>query len=257
LLVDYEVTDAGNITLDVTVPLIGANFRSGRNFYSRKEAEIDYTNAAKRVREDAQKVAEHLAEISQHVDDPLLDSAREKLDGATSLRATESNPEATKQAMDDVQQAKLLLEKARKANLQTMRQVELDHVIADFDRLVRKDAKPSELSAFDAMTRTAEAAISRNNADFETYMRDLRSKVFGVLIRQDWFIIARFNWFAESPHLFADSALHARWVSEGKAAQQKGDIEALKRVVYEMEASCIAQPDAEDVLAVANIVRMI
>ena len=69
LVVDYEVMDSGNIVLDVSVPLIGANFHSGRNFYSRKEAEVDYTNAAKRVRDDAERIEEQLIEISRQLDD--------------------------------------------------------------------------------------------------------------------------------------------------------------------------------------------
>ena len=60
IVCDFEVTDSGNIVLEISVPSIGANFKSDRNFYSRREAEIDYTNAAIRVREDAERVQQQL-----------------------------------------------------------------------------------------------------------------------------------------------------------------------------------------------------
>ena len=46
LICEYEVLDSGNIILEVSVPSIGGSFHSGRNFYSRQEGQIDYTNQA-------------------------------------------------------------------------------------------------------------------------------------------------------------------------------------------------------------------
>jgi molecular chaperone DnaK len=255
LMMDFEITDSGNIILDVSVPLIGANFHSGKNFYSRKEAEVDYTNAAMRVREDAEKISAQLADMSRQVDDPLVSAARDKLEGANVLSPSESNPETTKQAMDDVQRAKALLAKARKANLKVMRRMELGRVVNDFDQLARKFAKPSEVSAFEALVKTAEAAIGRPAADFESYLRDLRGKIFGVLNRQDWFVADRFSWYSTSPHLFANPEVHGKLVSDGKRAQQNGDIDGLRKVVFEMDMNRISTPDADDLLAVSNIVR--
>ncbi len=57
LLVEYEVLDSGQIVLEVTVPSIGGNFHSGRNFYSRQEGQINYSDAAKRVAEEAGQVS--------------------------------------------------------------------------------------------------------------------------------------------------------------------------------------------------------
>ena len=43
LVCDYEMLDAGVISLEVSVPCIGSTFHSDRNFYSRQEGQIDYT----------------------------------------------------------------------------------------------------------------------------------------------------------------------------------------------------------------------
>ena len=45
----YEIEDSGNINLEVSVPSIGGVFNSGRNFYSRQEGAINYTDAAELV----------------------------------------------------------------------------------------------------------------------------------------------------------------------------------------------------------------
>jgi len=72
IICDYEISASGNVVLDVTVPSVGAKKRSDRNFYSRKEAETDFTKAAKRVRDDAEGVQAQLADISGQVADPAL-----------------------------------------------------------------------------------------------------------------------------------------------------------------------------------------
>ena len=50
-----------------------------------------------------------LAEMAEKVDDNRLDRAREKLEGVETRKDNQGDPEAAKQAMDDVQEAKRLL----------------------------------------------------------------------------------------------------------------------------------------------------
>jgi molecular chaperone DnaK len=104
----YEVRDSGNIILEVSVPSIGGSF-GGRNFYSRQEGQIDYTNASKLIAEQTEQVHLRLSEMAEKVDDNRLDRAREKLEGVETRKDNQGDPEAAKQAMDDVQEAKRLL----------------------------------------------------------------------------------------------------------------------------------------------------
>jgi molecular chaperone DnaK len=54
LICEYEVLDSGNIILEVSVPSISGSFHSGRNFYSRQEGKVDYTNQAKNIQEQSE-----------------------------------------------------------------------------------------------------------------------------------------------------------------------------------------------------------
>lgn len=49
LICEYEVSDSGNVTLEVTVPSVGGSFKTGHNLYSRQESGIDYSAAGLRV----------------------------------------------------------------------------------------------------------------------------------------------------------------------------------------------------------------
>ena len=233
LICEYEILDSGNVKLEVTIPSIGASLRRS-NFYSRKEAEVDFTNAAKRILEDAAKTEAQLSELERQIDEPSVAAARKKLTKANTLSPGKSDPEAAKEAMDGVQKAKELLAKARKANFKLMRRIELNRLIANFED-IRCYATPAEESSFEALLRTAERTISDPNGDFELHARSLSSKLFMILFRQDWFIIDRFKWFADSPHLFGDKKIHERLVADGQNALTSGDTNQLRQVVCDME----------------------
>ncbi|KAA2235879.1 Hsp70 family protein [Salinarimonas soli] len=255
LFLTYEISDAGTINMEVTVPSIGGEFRNSRNFYSRNAATVDFSQAAKRIHEDAESTARHIAELAAKVDDDALAAARERVDRASAIPEDETNPETAKQAMEDIQRAKQLLAAARKANLKTIRRMELDSVTEAFNNLARPLAKPNEVSAFDNLLAEAERALPSPGAAFESRVDELRGKIFSILARQEWFLVDRFNWYAESPHLFADARAYALHVADGRQAIAVNDINGLRGVLGRMEFNRIAAPGADDLVAVANIVR--
>jgi molecular chaperone DnaK len=106
MICEYEVGDSGNIMMEVSVPSIGGSFHSGRNFYSRQDGQIDYTQASKLVEEQSEHALQRLDEMESKIDDPRLQQAREKLEQAESIKSGETDPETAKQAMDNVQEAK-------------------------------------------------------------------------------------------------------------------------------------------------------
>jgi molecular chaperone DnaK len=255
LVCEYEALDSGNIVLQISVPSIGGSFHSGRNFYSRQEGQIDYTQAARLVAEQSEQTLRRLGEIAAKVDDPRLDEAREKLESAAALKPDESDPESAKQAMDDVQEAKRLLAQTRKQHLKAIRQIELDRVFDFFDKSVRPHARPSEASTCDNLARTAQRAIDNNSGDFEAHLDELRGKNFTILWRQEWFVIDRFKWMARDGFLFQDPAAHARLVAAGNEALQANDIDRLRRVVADLDGIRIGSSGEDDMIAGANIVR--
>ena len=255
MICDYEVRDSGNIILDVSVPSIGASFHSGRNFYSRQEGQIDYTQASKLIEDQAQQSRERLDEMWAVFDDPKLDSAKDKLDQVEAANLDGSDPETAKQAMDNVQEAKRLLAQARQEHLKPMRQVELDKAVQFFEKAVREHARPTEAATFDNLVKTAQRAIDSNSSDFESHLDELRGKNFVILWRQDWFVIDRFKLLAQARHLFPDAREHAQLVAAGAEALRANDIDKLRAIVFQLESLRVGSAGDDEIVATSNIVR--
>ena len=253
LVCEYEILDSGNIVLEVTVPSIGGSFHSGRNFYSRQEGQIDYTKAAKRIDEEADRVGGRIDEIASKVDDPRIDQARERLNRAASSKGNEGDPETAKQAMDDIQEAKKLIAQARKEHQKVIRQMELDKTVDFFDSRIREHARPAEAGAFDNLAKTAQRAIDNNSGDFESHLDELRGKNFMILWRQDWFVIDRFKWLSEDAFLFPDANEHAELCKIGRQALQANDIDKLRQVVAHLDSTRVGTAGEDDMVAGSNI----
>lgn len=251
---DYEVLDSGQIVLEVSVPSISGSFHSGRNFYSRQEGQIDFSNAAKLIQEEASQVLERLNEIASKVDDSRLIEARDKLSRTESLSDC-SDPETAKQAMDHIQQIKRLLAKTRQTHLKTIRQLELEKAVTFFEKVVRAHARPSEVTTFENLVKTAQRVMASPTGEFEGYIDDLRSKNFLVLWRQDWFVLDRFKLLTEAAHLFPNSREHAQLVVVGNEALKANDMDKFRQVVAQLDAARIGSAREDDMMATTNIVR--
>lgn len=252
---EYEINDSGNIKLEVSVPSIGGSFESGRNLYSRQTGQLDFSNSALFVQDQARQVGQRLDEMASKVDDPKIDQAKVRLEQAQAIKPEEADPETAKQAMDHLQEAKRLMAQARQGNLKEIRQLELDRAQAFFDNNVREHARPTEATAFDNLLRTTQRAIDTNSNDFESHLDELRSKGFMVLWRQDWFVTDRFKWLSRDKHLFPNAQEHAALVELGNSALKSGDMEDLRQVVYQLDSVRFGSTGEEDMMAGANILK--
>ena len=255
LIAEYEMHDSGLIVITVSIPSIGNSFNSGRNFYSRASGQIDFSSASKLVETQSQEMIDRVEQIEQHVDDNRLDEAKEKLTKAQNSCSNQNDPESTKQAMDDVQEAKKLLAQTRKDHLKTIRQMELDNTIKVYEDLISEYAKPVEQNKFDNLRRSAQRSIDNNSNDFESYLEEIRQLNFDVLWNQDWFVIDRFKYFAESPYLFSDQNEFQQLVSAGLVAMKSDDINKLRQVLIMMYSIKIGSSAQDDILASSNIIR--
>ena len=254
LVCDYQVLDSGNIVLEVSVPSIEGSFQSSRNFYSRQEAQIDYSNAAKQVHEQASSALERLNAISSKVDDPKLIEAKNKLDAACNLPGEGADPESTKSAMGDVQEAKRLMSMARKENLPQIRQLELDRSQEIFNDVIRKYARPTEESASDNLFRTAQRAIDNKSIEFESIIDEIKNKNFQILWRQDWFITDRFKMYSQEPHLFPDTHEYSELINLGTQAINANDMDKLRAVVSQLGSIRIYSGGSDELIASSNII---
>lgn len=255
MICEFEMLDSGCLVLEVEIPSIGGSFQSHRNFYSSQEGKVDYSNQAKSIQEQSEVALQRVEEIASKIDDPRLDQAREKLEMAGAIDATEADPERAKEAMDGVQEAKRLLALTRKEHRKDIRQLDLDKTVDIFDRIIRQHARPTEASSFDSLAKTAQRAIDNNSPDFEAHLDDLRGRLAAILFRQDGFVIDRFRWLSQDVHLFADPREHAQLVAEGAAALKANDIDKLRVVVLKLDSIKIGSAPEDDMMVSANILR--
>ena len=255
LICVYEVQDSGQVVLTISVPSIGGHFESHRNFYSRQESQIDFTDASKQIADEVEIVRERIDGVANKISDPKLDQALQKLDQASSVHSNDSDPETAKQAMDNVQEAKKLLADVRKSNIKPIRQMDLDSCVSFFNKTIRELARPTEASSFDNLVRTAQRAIDSNSSDFENHLSELRGRNWHILWRQDFFIVDIFNDLSEEPWQFADRQQHAELVAVGKQSIKADDIEKLRKVVGQLYSIRISTGDDDDMLTAANITR--
>lgn len=252
LQMEYEVLDSGNIFININVPCIQGTFDSGRSFYTREVGEVDYSNVSKRVMEETEDISKRIDAVADKIDDPRLDEARERLSRADPKKIA-SDPESAGHAMADIQEAKKLLAQARKSNLKIIRQMDLDSCVKFFNDSVRKHARPIETSSFDKLVVTARSCIDNNKSDFENHLRDLRSRNWEILFRQDWFVIDHFNWMTQNPHLFLDAAEFNELSRLGKQALAAGDIDKLRPIMDHLDNVRIRMGADDRILSGANI----
>lgn len=251
----YEVADSGAISLEVSVPDIGASFGRGRNFYSRQEGQIDFNLASKRVKAEGKTALARLETVEKVVNDPRLAQVKKSLENVVDSRETGSDAEKSQEEMETVLAAKRSLAEVRKDHLKEIRTLELDAALGYFNEAVREHARPAEIVDFESLVKTARRSIELDDADFEHHVDALRQKNFDILWRQDWFVMARFQTYAQSPHLFADASRWEELTTMGIKAARADDFARLREVTDALFMMKIGGPSEEDLLQNANILR--
>lgn len=254
LICEYEVEDSGHIHLEVSIPAVGGSFHSQGNLYSRQAAAVDYSNAAPVVVEEAAQTSARLEEVSRRIgEDEVVADLRSKLESISNVDPDETDAETTKKAMDDIQDVKRQLADLRRRNMRAIREMDLEN-LTEFFESIRHMAKPVEASAFDNLVRTARRLIDDPSGEFEAYLDEMRAKNFDVLWRQDWWVIERFNYNLEHPHLFRDQAKFDELAGVGRAAITASDMSALRQVVAQLDSIRVMGGKDEDFTAPSNIV---
>jgi molecular chaperone DnaK len=249
-----DILDSGNIILEVSVPAIGGTFNSGKNFYSRQDGQLDFSGAADYVIEEAEITNNNVDEISDVVDDPRLDQVYSKLDTAHSLDPDETDPELTQKAMDDVYEARRILAKIRKDNRVTLRQVELDRQIDTFNSN-RDFIQVTDQNSFDNLVKLAKRAIDLNNNDFNVHISEMQQINFGILWRQDQFVIQMFKYIISKPTQFNDKAKYERLIKSGHNYLNTNQIDNLRNVIFQLKSIQKPTSSKDDIFDIANIVR--
>lgn len=255
IVLEYEVTDSGNIRLDVSVPSISGSFSSGHNYYARQDAQIDYSQAATLVTVEADATVNRLNEFAKHIDDDRIAAIRQQIAKAGSIDVHQATPEETKKALDGIRAARKEISALRKDHLKAIRQVDLDSIMASFDSWGRQFARSDEEQSFDALARTAQRSIDTDANDFESHLADLRGKNLDALWRSDEFIVERLHWLSNSPEQFLDQARWASLIKQGQVALAQQKFDEVRTVLIHLDQLRFTRVGEEEMLAMTNIVR--
>lgn len=251
---EYEMSDSGTITLEASIPCIGASF-SNHNFYSRQEGQLDLTDIDS-LAEQGRTVLERIENIAEKVDDPKLEDARKKAEHAASIDSQSAcDPEDVQKANNELLDAKKLINKTRQDNLKVIRQMDLDSCVNFFDEVVRQFAKPTEEHSFDNMVRTAQRSIERNDNDFDNILDSMRTKNTIILLRQDWFVVDWYQRVTASSSNYLDPSRFAELKRLGDQALADDDIDQLRNVLFELLSIQIHSDSGDGMFDIANIVK--
>ena len=252
--VEYEMSDSGTISLEVSIPCIGASF-GNHNFYSRQEGQIDLSDVDS-IADQGRSVLERIMDMEQKISDPQLDTAKSMARNAAEL---DSKPDAdledVQKASNDLLEARKIISKTRQDNLQVMRQIDLDGCHEFYENYVKKYANDAERQTFDNLFRSAQRSIDRNDVEFENILDDIKDKNFTVLVREDWYIIDWYKRITQSPRNFIDRNKFAELKKQGDQAIQDDNIDELRSVLGKLLDIRITQGNTDNMYDVANIIR--
>ena len=255
IICDFEIMDSGNLSIEVSVPSIAGMFKNDKNFYARQDSEMDFSSSSEFIVSEAENTMKRVEEIEKAVDDPRLESARNKLESAVKNNQDNEDTETAQRGFEEILEAKKILSKVRDEHKSEMRNIDLDRVVKCFDDLCRENARESESSSFDNLVRTAKRSIEKNNNDAESLIAELWGKVYGVLWRQDWFVIERFKKLVSEPYLFTDKRRYGELVNLGNQYVRNGDIDNLRQVVFHLHDIQIHVGSDVNHADVVNIIR--
>ena len=251
---EYEMSDSGTISLEASIPCIGASF-SNHNFYSRQEGQLDLADVDS-IAEQGRSVMERINNMAEKVDDPQLESARKKAEMAANIDSQEEcDPEDVQKASNELLEAKKIINRTRQDNLKVIRQMDLDSCVEFFDKVVRQFATPAEVHAYDSLVRTAQRSIDRNDADFDNILDNLKTKNTVILVRQDWFIVDWYKRATASSANYLDQARFRELKRLGDQALASDNINQLRSVLFELLSIQIHSDSGEGMFDIANIVK--
>ena len=254
ILCDFEMNEAGNLTLGVSIPCVGL-VMDKQNFYSRFEGQLDFSDTSGLVKE-TRELLSRTAQIKQSVVDAELDELRKKLIEIEHVFSHSTDAESIAAAEGDLRQcyrktSDLLL---RYANV--IRSRDLESVIRRFDEY-RKQALPDEEAAFDNLAEAARYSIDMGSSDFESQLDGMRGIISSVMWRNDNIVRMSFMNMILFPGNYTDRAAFDRLRAEGLTHIENGDFGALREVINALSAIKIrgAEKGADSLLETVGIYK--
>ncbi|MDR3155221.1 MAG: Hsp70 family protein [Deltaproteobacteria bacterium] len=256
LACEYAVEDSGVIRLVVSAPDIGAVFASGKNLYSRREGQLDFTEAADEVADEAAAVLERAERALTATGDARLAEAAGGLREAMAVREGESDPERVQEAREKVLEAKRILARVRKENLAPIRLADLSKDEAFFREHVKSHCRPGELEPLMSLLASMRQAAGRPGGEFGGLQGEFAARMHRVLWRQDFFVEDMFAYISSKPpRHFTDQAERGRLVAAGMRQAAARDMIGLRATVLALFGVQARRGGDEAEMDPANIIR--
>jgi len=251
---EYEMSDSGNIHLEISIPCISASF-GDHNFYSRQEGQ-KAAGSADSVAQQGRSLLERIDSMAGKVNDPQLEEARKKAFHAAQIDSRPGcDAEDVQKADNELLEAKKLINNVRQNNLKSIRQMELDSLVEVFNNNIRAMASNTEGQEFDNLVRTAQRSIDNNDPDFDNIIDNIKTKNTAVLFRQDWFIIHLYTTLVSDPSSFIDQAKYRQLKQMGDQAVKQDNIDQLRMILAQLLSIRINTGTSDSMFDIANIVK--
>ena len=255
LVCDYLINDSGNISMKVSVPSAGVTLKSGRNFYSHQESQMDLRTAASLVINEASSLLERVDQVIELIDDHRLHMARRRLFSILDIDVKTQDLEKIRQAQEDVMEARRLFNRVRSGNLGRTRQLELDDRVFSFNCRVREYALPSEVESFEKRAARAQKAIETNSRDFEEHLIWIRNLEHQIMWRQDFYVRNLYARFSTMVDISTNPKKYKQLVIQGEDALNSNQYDKLRRILRDMDDILMPSYGEDPRQEVINIFR--
>lgn len=237
LICRYTISEAGSISLRVTVPSIDEDF-SGRNFYSRMQGEKDWTKESRNLTDEAGEVLgkiENLTEAVSGKDRAALETLSEKVRSIQSQVEESADSETVKKSFEELLNAKKSLYAISRNNESVLRQREADMLQSLYEEDAAPYASPSMRLDIEKQMRVLHGAVAKDARTFEREKQAYLSQLFPALFRNPRFVAEWFRDLAQTDYPLYCQREADELIARGlHIIKTKGSVEDLASVVLEL-----------------------
>lgn len=253
IICNYTIDDAGSINLKVDIPVIGEEFYG--NFYAREDAQIDFNKDSSKINTVGKTLLERIRDIGGAVtgdDYEKLQQASDVASEAINANHSTHDAEDLKHIEQDLETAKKILADIRERNRENIRRYNLESFRDYYESRIKKFAEPQEIAQLKNLFERAESLIERDDTAFDDTFYEIRSLCYGIVIRDDEFIIYCFNEEIKDPDDYANRETFYKLATAGKNAIAQKDFTLLRKI---LKALYSIGGRKQDTILIANIVR--
>lgn len=250
---EYHVYDSGNIVLDISVPSVGVSF-SGKNFYTSNDGKIDLDDIDS-IADEGKALLDRIDQASEVITGDDIDIAKRKAENAAMIASSSNaSSEDIQKASSDLIEAKKLLYKTKLENSAAMHKYELDCSIQAVESIYEY-FNDEEKREYEILRKKAEKSLSSDETTFSKIISDISQLCFGVLIRQDWFLVDIFRSWTKYSANYTDIKLFNKLKAAGEIAIRDNKLNELRPILAKLSEIRKASASIDDMYSTANIMR--